>query len=234
MYRMRLKERKRLSDESCDETIIQMSLSMLDGSKIKPFIPGQYVRIGLPNTKDPAPAYFAVASSPYDEDSYEFVVKCGSNLANKLAELEEGAEVALEGPMGKGFDLTAYKGYDIILMGVGTGIAPLRSAWRTLIEDRQSYGKISIYAGFLTAYHRLLTDEMADLAEHHIDVNISLTTGHDDWTGPVGYVQHGLADDKPDSYQTVVCLAGMSAMVDACTETLHNLGFNDDHILLNF
>jgi len=234
MYRMRLKERKRLSDESCDEMIIQMSLGMLDGSKIKPFIPGQYARIGLPNIKDPAPAYFAVASSPYDEEGYEFVVKCGSNLANKLAELEEGAEVALEGPMGKGFDLSSYKGHDIILMGVGTGIAPLRSAWRTLIQERQNYGKISIYAGFLSSFHRLLTDEMEELAEYHIDVNVSLTTGHDDWNGPVGYVQHALADDKPDSHQTVVCLAGMSAMVDACTETLHNLGFNDDHILLNF
>ena len=75
---------------------------------------------------------------------------------------------------------------------------------------------------------------MEDLSEHDIDVSISLTTGHENWDGPVGYVQHALEDDAPSSENTVVCLAGMSAMVDACTESLHNLGFDDDDILLNF
>jgi len=43
-----------------------------------------------------------------------------------------------------------------------------------------------------------------------------------------------LKDDQPDSSNSVVCLAGMSAMVDACKETLQNLGFDDSRILLNF
>jgi NAD(P)H-flavin reductase len=136
--------------------------------------------------------------------------------------------------MGKGFDLSAHQGKNVILMGVGTGIAPLRSVWLDVIKHRADYDEVSIYAGFLSATHHLLTDELASLAEHDIQVSISLTTGHDDWQGPVGYVQHALAENKPNPENTVVCLAGMSVMVDACTETLLDLGFNEQQILLNF
>ncbi|MDQ6967577.1 MAG: hydrogenase [Mariprofundaceae bacterium] len=233
-YRMQLKERICLTDAACDEQIIKISIAPLPGESLQPLVSGQYVCMGIPQLKDPAPAYFAVASSPYDTDAYEFVIKCTSGMAEKLAELDLESQIEVEGPMGKGFDLSGFKGKDIILMGVGTGIAPLRSVWRTLIQERENYGKISIYAGFLSTFHRLLTDEMDELADHNIDVSISLTTGHEDWSGPVGYVQHALEDDEPSGENTVVCLAGMSAMVDACTETLHNLGFNDDHILRNF
>ncbi|MDQ6955179.1 MAG: hydrogenase [Mariprofundaceae bacterium] len=231
---MQLKERICLSDPTCDEQIIKISVSPLAGEQAKTFVPGQYVRMGLPQLKKPSPAYFAVASSPYELKSYEFVIKCSPGMPEKLLDLDLGADIEVEGPMGKGFDLRDFRGKNIILMGVGTGIAPLRSVWRSLIHERKHYGKISIYAGFLTSFHRLLTDEMEDLSAHDIDVSISLTTGHEGWDGQVGYVQHALESDQPNGDDTVVCLAGMSVMVDACTETLHNLGFNDDHILLNF
>jgi len=234
MYRMQLKERICLTDAACDERIIKIALAPIDGGNVQYFIAGQYVRLGIASLPELEPAYFAVASSPYDKAAYEFVIKCASGISDKLDQLPLGSELSLEGPMGKGFDLSPFEGFDVVLMGVGTGIAPLRSVWRSLIQQREKYGKITIYAGFLTACHRLLTDEMVELEAYGIDVSISLTTGHDDWSGPVGYVQHALQDDAPKGEKTVVCLAGMRPMVDACTETLHNLGFNDQHILLNF
>jgi len=136
--------------------------------------------------------------------------------------------------MGKGFGLDKFKGADVYLIGVGTGIAPLRSVWRHIIAHREQFGRVAIYAGFMTPLHRLLTDELETLSEHHIEVSISLEMGHESWDGPIGYVQHAIEADAPDGSNGVACLAGMSAMVDACTETLQNLGFNESRILLNY
>lgn len=155
-------------------------------------------------------------------------------MSQEFATLPLGSEIAVEGPIGKGFDLNEHRGKHVILLGVGTGIAPLRSLWGQIIQERESFQRVSIYAGFLTAMHQLLTEEINELSKHHINSSVSLTTAHAQWDGPVGYVQHALADDAPSPDNTIVCLAGMSAMVDACTETLHNLGFHDDQILLNF
>ena len=231
---MRLKENIRITDPACEDIVVKLTLETLDRQPVQPFISGQFVRMGIPDVKDPAPAYFAVASSPFVTSHYEIVIKRGTGMADYLAELAPGAEVEIEGPMGKGFDLSPFKGCDVILMGVGTGISPLRSLWDTIIQQRSDFGKVTIYAGFLTPLHSLLTDEMEALAEHNIEVNISVATGGDDWNGAIGYVQDSLLADSPGGENSVACLAGMSAMVDACKETLQNLGFNDSRILLNF
>ncbi|MDX8403640.1 MAG: FAD-binding oxidoreductase [Mariprofundaceae bacterium] len=231
---MRLIENTRITDPVCEDVVVKLTLEPIDSKEVQPFTTGQFVVMGIPGVKDPAPAYFSVASSPADTRHYEFVVKRGSGMADYLSELTPGAEVEVEGPMGRGFDLKPFKDCNVILMGVGTGISPLRSVWKTIIENRNSYGKVTIYAGFLTPLHSLLTDEMAALSEHNIDINISVATGSDDWNGAIGYVQDALLADRPTSENSVVCLAGMSVMVDACTETLQNLGFDDSRILLNF
>ncbi|MCF7821669.1 MAG: hydrogenase [Mariprofundaceae bacterium] len=231
---MRLKKNVRITDPACVDIVMKMTLEMPDREPVKPFVPGQFIRMGIPDVKNPAPAYFAVASSPHESRHYEIVIKQGTSIGDHLALLAPGAEVEVEGPMGKGFNLAPFKGCDVILMGVGTGISPLRSVWDSIIHHRSDFGKVTIYAGFLTPLHNLLTDEMDALSRHNIEVNISVATGSDDWNGAIGYVQDMLLADHPSGENSVACLAGMSAMVDACSETLQNLGFNDSRILLNF
>ncbi len=229
---MRVKENLRLTAADCQDTVIHLILEPVEGQLVS-FTPGQYVRLGLPGLTEPAPGYFAIASAPNTPDCFEFFVKNAGSLSAYLCDIEIGALLDVEGPMGKGFDLTPFRGDDVYLIGVGTGIAPLRSTWLDIIAHREDYGKVAIYAGFLTEMHQLLTEELADLAAHHIDVSITLEMGSDNWTGPIGYVQHAIERDAPDGDHAVACLAGMSVMVDACTQTLQNLGFNDSRILLN-
>lgn len=231
---MRLIENVRMTDPACEDVVVKLTLEPVDRGNVQPFTTGQFVVMGIPGVKDPAPAYFAVASSPAETDYYEVVIKRGSGMADYLSDLTPGAEVEVEGPMGRGFDLEPFKGSNVILMGVGTGISPLRSVWKSIIENRNDFGKVSIYAGFLTPLHSLLTDELAALSNYNIDISISVATGSDDWNGAIGFVQDALLADHPNSENSVVCIAGMSVMVDACKETLQNLGFDDSRILLNF
>ena len=234
-FRMRLQHHERLTDPSCDDVVVKLTFEPLPHQSLPDsFLAGQFVRLSLPSRPELQASYFAIASAPYDNSSYEFVIKAVSPLSEVLVDFQIGAEVEVEGPMGKGFDLSQYKGKNIILMGVGTGIAPLRSVWLDLIRHRQDYDRISIYAGFLSPVHHLLTDELDSLGDHDIHVSVSLATAHDKWHGPVGYVQHALERDKPIPEDTVVCLAGMNVMVDACTDTLLELGFESRQILLNF
>ena len=230
---MRVKACERLSSPECEDTVIRLELARANGA-FQSFIPGQVARIGLPGLTDPQPGYFAIASEPASSQGLEFVIKQRPGIAAMLSELEPGATVAVEGPMGRGFDLTPFTGGDVYLVGVGTGVAPLRSVWRHLLPHRKDYGRVAIYCGFLTPCHRLLTDELDDLAAHGIEVSVSVTSGGEDWNGPIGYVQDALERDAPSGENAVACLAGMNAMVDACRETLHTLGFDDSRILLNY
>ncbi|MDQ6999085.1 MAG: FAD-binding oxidoreductase [Mariprofundus sp.] len=233
-YRMRVKENVRVTDPACQDEVVQLTLEANNCSAVTSFQTGQYIRIAIPGLQEPSPGYFAIASSPEDTDVYEFFIKKSGALSQYLCALPEGSELDIEGPMGKGFDLETHKGSDVYLIGVGTGIAPLRSVWRHIIHHRTDYGRVHIYAGFLTSLHQLLTDELENLSNHDIEVSITLEMGNDNWDGPIGYVQHALESDAPESKHAIACLAGMSVMVDACTETLQNLGFDESRILLNY
>lgn len=231
-YRMRVKENICITAPDCRDTVVKLTLEPVS-KKLQSFLPGQFVLIGLPGLGDPAPGYFAIASRPDEPEVFEFFIKDAGPLSSYLCSIEAGALLEVEGPMGKGYDLTPFKGDDVFLIGAGTGIAPLHSVCLNIARHRQDYGRVVIYAGFLTEMHQLLTDELEELARHDIEASISLEMGHDSWDGPIGYVQHALESDGLDGSHAVACLAGMSAMVDACTETLQNLGFDDNRILLN-
>jgi len=231
-YRMRVKENIRITAPDCRDTVVKLMLEPVNRA-LSSFLPGQFVLIGLPGLDDPAPGYFAIASTPDEPEVFEFFIKDAGPLSSYLCNIKTGTQLEVEGPMGKGFDLTPFKGDDIYLVGVGTGIAPLHSVCLNIARHRKDYGRVVIYAGFLTEMHQLLTDELDELARHDIEASISLAMGHESWDGPIGYVQHALEADGLDGTHAVACLAGMSAMVDACTQTLQNLGFDDNRILLN-
>jgi anaerobic sulfite reductase subunit B len=233
-YRMRIGQSERLSDEACEHSVVRLTLEPEFGQTLKPFATGQFLRVGIPAVRQPGAAYFSIANAPEEATHYELVVKQAGGIATYLCEQAQGTELEVEGPMGRGFDLSPFVGLDVYLIGVGTGIAPLRSVWQSLIHRREDYGKVAIYAGFLSPMHRLLTDELDALAEHDIDVSVTVDTADDNWDGPIGYVQDALTHDHPDGANAVACLAGMSAMVDACRKTLQNHGFDESRILLNF
>lgn len=233
-FPLKLNAKRRLTSPECSAAVFQLELCPLEGESLRPFIPGQIVRLGLPGVKQPSPGYFAIASEPENTRCYEFVIKRTKGIAQILANAKPGTVIECDGPMGKGFDLNPYTGFDIYLLGVGTGIAPLRSVWRSIIRCRKRFGRIAIYAGFLTPLHRLLTDELDDLANHDIHVTVSVSSASASWSGPIGFVQDALRNDAPDGSHAVACIAGMNAMVDACKQTLQDLGFDENRILLNY
>lgn len=233
-YQMRVKRNLCLTPPECTDKIIQLDLEAMPGETLRPFRAGQFVRIALPGKKDVSATYFAIASEPEDQETYSFVVKLAQGISIHLVELQPGSAVDVDGPMGKGFDVQMVSPHNILLLGVGTGIAPLRSTWRSIARNRAHYGKVSIYAGFLTPMHIILTDELENLAQDDIQVHVSVTEGSPYWSGPIGFVQDSLRKDCPPPENTLVCIAGMNTMVDACTETLLELGFSDEQILLNF
>jgi len=230
---MKVRAKERLTSPACEEEIIKLDLEPVSGSSFPPFICGQYVRLGLPGLKHPSANYFAIATEPEEPGHFEFFIKRQNGISRLLSDLDVGSTVEGEGPMGKGYDLNKLLHRNIYLIGVGTGISPLRSVWRSIIRRRHQFGEVCIYAGFLTPLHRLLTDEFDALDNHNIQVNVSVSFGKNEWDGPIGYVQEALQTDAPNGSGATACLAGMSTMVDACRETLQNLGFDDHYILLN-
>src|SRR5674476_808900 len=61
-----------------------------------------------------------------------------------------GDTVGLRGPFGSRYPLEKFEGKDILILGGGCGLAPLRSLFLTLIHDIDKYNSITFLAGAKT------------------------------------------------------------------------------------
>jgi sulfhydrogenase subunit gamma (sulfur reductase) len=99
------------------------------------FVPGQVAVLSVANED---PAYFAFASAPEDRELEE-LVKRKVGASNLLFEMQPGEKIKLLEVAGHGFDLDAQKGNDLVFVAMGTGVAPLRSALRYVLNRKKEF-----------------------------------------------------------------------------------------------
>jgi NAD(P)H-flavin reductase len=195
------------------------------------FIPGQFLHLKTPSGEA---SYFAIASAP-GEPYFDILVKRAAGASRELFDLPVGTTVQVVGPQGKGFPLQDYAGCDVLLIGVGTGIAPLRSVVGWTLARREQFGRLTLLYGVLTPPHCCYRSDFERWRATGVDVHVTVTsTDGCSWSGPVGFVQDVLPTFHIDPLRTVACLVGMKDMVEATTARLRDIGIPPERILLNF
>jgi NAD(P)H-flavin reductase len=195
------------------------------------FRPGQ---VAILSVQQEEPAYFAFASSPEDPE-LEILVKrtIGASLA--LFQMNEGNTVELRGVAGNGFDLDAQAGRDLVFVAMGTGVAPLRSALRCVINRRKKFGELVVLYGARTPDEFCYRHEADDWERAGVELRrvISRPDGHD-WSGRTGYVQSLLDHVLPDLQSPVALVCGSREMIAQTRDRLQQMGFAVEDILTNY
>src|ERR1700749_19780 len=120
------------------------------------FTPGQ---VAVLEVEGAGRSYFAIASAPED-DELEFLVKRSNGpTCRALYETKPGGRVHLAEIAGHGFDLKAQEGRDLVFVAMGTGVAPLRSALRTVLPRAEHYGQVIVLYGARTPEDFCYQDE---------------------------------------------------------------------------
>lgn len=196
------------------------------------FIPGQFLAISHPGTK---PGQFAIASAPGEGSYFDLLIRRGQGMSATICDLPVGSEVNVAGPQGKGFPLEPHRGKNLLLIGVGTGIAPLRSVIRAVARQRQAFRRVTCFYGVLTPQHFCFHDEISAWPEWGVETFLTVTDPNGlPWNSHIGFVQQHVARVGPSPKETVAMLVGMPEMIQANTELLRRLGFLPDAILLNY
>jgi NAD(P)H-flavin reductase len=196
------------------------------------FTPGQ---VALLEVEGAGRAYFAIASAP-DDDELEFLVKLSNDSACKAVyELKPGARVHLAEIAGHGFDLKEQEGRDLVFVAMGTGVAPLRSALRTVLPRAEKYGQIVVLYGVRTPEDFCYQDEVDSWRAAGVELRqvISRPDGYE-WAGSTGYVQSLLDNVLPELSDPVALVCGSREMIEQTRDRLHEMGFEPEKILTNY
>lgn len=195
-------------------------------------IPGQYAQIRHGEMK---PGFFALASAP-GQSQFEFLIKKGSPLADALVAVLPGQTLSISLPQGKGYPLAQAQGRDVFLVGVGSGLAPLRALLQQLLKDRANYKRLALLYGCRSANAFPYSTELDAWATQGVDVTrVCSQPAVGTWEGPVGRVQQILLSRKPAiAADSVVFACGMKPMVEDVKAAVAQLGVPPERVFQNF
>ncbi len=209
-----------------------MKLGFLNGRSLG-HTPGQFVEVSVFGIGE---APISVSSAPSSNGEFELCLRKIGNVTSALHALDIGAKVGVRGPFGKGFPMEEMKGHDILFVGGGLGIIPLRSAINTVLDDanRGDYGKVIIVYGAKTPGELLFPEERKIWEERDdVEYHVTVDQGDESWTGHVGVITTLFPELSFDPRKTVACVVGPPIMYRFVLLECLNAGLTEHDIILS-
>ncbi|MEA2103967.1 MAG: FAD/NAD(P)-binding protein [Candidatus Cloacimonadota bacterium] len=198
------------------------------------FETGQFVELSVPGIGE---APFTPSSSHY-QDPFEMDVSImnAGFVTGKVHKVKAGDILGIRGPYGKGYPLDKFKGKDVLLLGGGVGLAPLRCLLLTLIHDIDDYKSITVCFGARSPEDMIYKNfflEWDKIDKIHLMTCVDKIPDGEKWDGKVGVVPILLDDIKIDPKNAVSIVCGPPIMMKFGTFALVDKGFKDENIYLS-
>jgi NAD(P)H-flavin reductase len=129
------------------------------------------------------------------------------------------------------------KGKDIVFVGGGIGMAPLRTLLVYMLDNRKDFGKITLLYGARSPQDMAFQEDVAEwVASKDLDVVLTIDNPAEGWgegddTKRVGLIPHVLTDINPSAENTVAITCGPPIMIKFTLQALKKLGFADSQIV---
>jgi len=193
------------------------------------FHPGQVGQLSVFGTGE---STFVINSPPTRMDYLQFSVMRAGEVTAKLHSLSAGDQVGVRAPLGNWFPYEELKGKDIVFVGGGIGMAPLRTLLLYMLDNRSDYGEISVLYGARSPQDMAFQYELPEWLERS-DMNTVLTidAAAEGWEHSVGLIPNVLLEMEPSPKNTVAITCGPPIMIKFTLQALQKLGFKDDQII---
>lgn len=195
----------------------------------------------------PVTRAYSIASIPSDNGQIVLLIRLAlpppghledwppGKVSSWLFSLHPGDSVSVSGPFGD-FGLRNNE-RDIVLIGGGVGMAPLRAMLHAQIVANANR-KIYYFYGARSLEDLIFNDEMHDLVKHHHHFEwtavLSEPKNNDNWDGPIGFVHDVVREQfMPHHHDIKNCdyyLCGPPLMLQAVTAMLSASGIAEHQI----
>jgi NAD(P)H-flavin reductase/formate hydrogenlyase subunit 6/NADH:ubiquinone oxidoreductase subunit I len=182
--------------------------------------PGQFVMVELPAFAAPP-----ISISRIRPDGLDLTIRSAGAATAAMTGLQPGAQIALRGPLGRGWPIEAASCQDIVIVAGGIGLAPLRPLLDAVLADRPRFGAVRLYLGARSPRDRLFVAEINALAGRaDLEVAEIVDRAGPEWLGRVGIVTQLFDQATWDGSRVTAFVCGPERMMRATAATLERLG----------
>ncbi|HMK11191.1 MAG TPA: FAD/NAD(P)-binding protein [Acidimicrobiales bacterium] len=154
-------------------------------------------------------------------------------VTGALTRSEPGDVIGVRGPFGTGWDIGAGMGRDLLIVGGGIGLAPLRPVLHSVLAARGDFGRVAVLVGARSPDALLFTSELEAARSHDIQVEVVVDQAPRGWTGDVGLVTALIPRARVDPETTAVMVCGPEVMMRRISVELLDRCFDADRLTVS-
>lgn len=170
------------------------------------FAPGQFNMLYAPGVGEAA---ISISSNPDEPHVMEHTIRVVGSVTRAIESMGVGALVGVRGPFGRPWPIAEMEGRDVVIVGGGIGLAPLRPVIYHVLAHRERFGRVVLLYGCRSPEDRVFARELeAWEADGAIQVLVTVDNTSGDWHGPVGVVTNLLKRVRVNATRTIVLVCG--------------------------
>jgi len=192
------------------------------------FQPGQVGQLSVFGVGE---STFVINSPPTRMDYLQFSVMRTGELTTRLHGLSAGDKIGVRAPLGNWFPYESMRGKDIILIGGGIGMAPLRTLLLFMLDNRADYGNITLLYGARTPADMAFKADLPGwLSNPDLSATLTVDSEAPGWEHKVGLIPNVLLELAPRFQNALALTCGPPIMIKFTLQALRELGFADEQI----
>ncbi len=209
-------------------------------SKVDSPITRAYSMANYPGEKGIIMLNVRIATAPFDKSTGKISKTIpNGKMSSYIWSLKPGDKVIISGPYGEFF--AKETDAEMVFIGGGAGMAPMRSHIFDQLKRLDSKRKISFWYGARSLSEVFYAEEFDQLAKEHPNFEwhlaLSAPLPEDNWTGLTGFIANVLYENylknhkSPEDCEFYMC--GPPVMNKSAIDMLHSLGVEDENIMLD-
>ena len=195
------------------------------------FTTGQFIELSVDGIGE---APFTPSSSPLISDKLEVTVMKTGYVTEYMHALKPGVKMGIRGPFGRGYPIEKFFGKEVLILGGGCGLAPIRSLLFTLESVTDKLEKVILCYGSKTpadCIYKPLFDRLNSI--NKFEAYRTVDKGDEEWNGSVGVATTLLNQINIDIANSVSVVCGPPIMMKFGTIRLLEMGYRDEQIYLS-
>lgn len=214
------------------ETYDTFTLSLVASGtqQLRPFQPGQFSMLYVFGVGEMP---ISISGDPENRERLCYTVRSVGAATYAVVTRKPGDSIGIRGPFGTHWPMNEARGKDIVIVGGGIGLAPLRPAIYHVLRHRGEYGRLIVLYGARSPKDLLYRKEVT--AWQYLPETQMLTTvdyGGVSWRGHVGVVTMLFRHVRLQPKNTVAMVCGPEIMMRYVIRELQARGVSDDDIHL--
>lgn len=216
--------------EVIDESPLIKTFVLVPEEKFS-FGTGQFIELSVDGIGE---APFTPSSSPLITDKLEVTVMKTGYVTKVMHNLKPGAVMGIRGPYGRGYPVEKFFGKEVLILGGGCGLAPIRSLLYALENVNDKLEKVILCYGSKTPADCVYKPLFVRLNKiDKFETLLTVDKPDEEWEGSVGVVTNLLSKTRINIKNSLAVVCGPPIMMKFGTIRLLEMGYEEDQIYLS-